>query len=795
MADDSQIRIGLSIDTSGLDAAQGAAQQSATAIAAAYDRVTIAAKNSAQAQAKLGAAAVANLPQSAQAAAILDEYQAELTAAKAALEELTAASAASAPALEKQAIATEAASAATTRLGVSARQGATTGIGMLEGRMMSGNRAAAAFLSTTLGLGPALQMAFPVIGLIALGEVAGRVGKMLYDAFDMGGERARKTAEDIQEVTNSLRMMNDEINVEIDRLTVANEKLEHKPTNGMKLAIDEAILDADRLDQKLDGVLKKIETAIKGMSGSFLQQVVGQQGGTGYEQTMASEHERHLSEQVNTQGELNESTSYYNSLLIRQKELKGWINDTGTSPATTPAYQTELDAVQRLMNAQAQEQQYIKATMDLQGAQTEHQTLVDAHSPKEKESPEVKDQFRIRKKELEDYGRSVEEETKTQEEILNHSMDWQLEEQKFATTQEIADANTVMVTRIDAVKKTEEADRQAAEEWKRTHEEQMRMMQEQTEATLKAIAAADEAQKRQIDHQEKMGKITPQAAAQQKIDMSNVQQAAQVNTLGDQLNATDRVTEPVQYKKIQDEITAAQRKGAAEREQITQQEAEREMQTYMKYAEQTNQALIGGLNEWMTTHKKFTDAMIDAGKHWAVSMIDDIAQVLLKKLELWALEKIMGSGSSESGFTKSTISQNLSVAESATATAAAIAFMENAGAGIGAAVAAAAEMYAAGAPFMLAAGMETGGIVPGRNGQGVPILAHAGEAVLPAPMTSMLMNAAGNGGGGGGHTFNTHSTINATVMDSKGLEGLARRSADANALHLKRAARRMNVTM
>jgi hypothetical protein len=56
------------------------------------------------------------------------------------------------------------------------------------------------------------------------------------------------------------------------------------------------------------------------------------------------------------------------------------------------------------------------------------------------------------------------------------------------------------------------------------------------------------------------------------------------------------------------------------------------------------------------------------------------------------------------------------------------------------------------------------------------------------------MNAAGNGGGGGGHTFNTHSTINATVMDSKGLEGLARRSADANALHLKRAARRMNIT-
>jgi hypothetical protein len=451
------------------------------------------------------------------------------------------------------------------------------------------------------------------------------------------------------------------------------------------------------------------------------------------------------------------------------------------------------------MNAQAQEQQYIKATMDLQGAQTEHQTLVDAHSPKEKESPEVKDQFRIRKKELEDYGRSVEEETKTQEEILNHSMDWQLGEQKFATTQEIADANTVMVTRIDAGKKTEEADRQAAEEWRRTHEEQMRMMQEQTEAALKSTTQQEEEANRIISFREKMGTITPKQAEQEKIAVSYAAENERVGALsaqqaqyhpmegGDQLAA---------YTKIQDEITAAQRKGAAGREQIAQQEAEREMQTYIKYAEQTNQALIGGLNEWMTTHKKFTDAMIDAGKRWAVSMIDDIAEVMLKKLEMWVMDKTIGQSGEKDATAKNadTIASQALVAESAAGMAAAEYAATMAILGPAAAAAAGAAMLGVMQPFVLAASMETGGIVPGRNGQGVPILAHAGEAVLPTPMTSMLMNAAGNGGGGGGHTFNTHSTINATVMDSKGLEGLARRSADANALHLKRAARRMNIT-
>jgi hypothetical protein len=84
--------------------------------------------------------------------------------------------------------------------GVSARQAATSAIGELEGRTLSANRAAATFLSTTLGLGPALQAAFPVLGAIALVDVLYQIVKAATDAADAmvgWGKDAQKAYEDM----------------------------------------------------------------------------------------------------------------------------------------------------------------------------------------------------------------------------------------------------------------------------------------------------------------------------------------------------------------------------------------------------------------------------------------------------------------------------------------------------------------------------------------------------------------------------------------------------------------------
>lgn len=108
-------------------------------------------------------------------------------------------------AIAQATVATEANTAATTG-GVGATRSATAGIGLLEGRMMGSNRAAAAFLSTTIGLGPALQAAFPIIGAAALLSVFYEIGKAaihlienvvtLRDEVEALGEASSRTAKE-----------------------------------------------------------------------------------------------------------------------------------------------------------------------------------------------------------------------------------------------------------------------------------------------------------------------------------------------------------------------------------------------------------------------------------------------------------------------------------------------------------------------------------------------------------------------------------------------------------------------
>ena len=89
---------------------------------------------------------------------------------------------------------------------ISARQAATASISLAEGRMLGANRAAAAFLTTTLGLGPVLQAAFPIIGIAAFATVLYEVGKGAYNLYqnivnlkaeiDALGDASSKTAQE-----------------------------------------------------------------------------------------------------------------------------------------------------------------------------------------------------------------------------------------------------------------------------------------------------------------------------------------------------------------------------------------------------------------------------------------------------------------------------------------------------------------------------------------------------------------------------------------------------------------------
>lgn len=283
----------------------------------------------------------------------------------------------------------EAAETQTLRGNMSARMAASAEMRVLEGSTMGSTRAAAAFLTTIPGIGTALQAAFPIFGAVALGEVIVDVGKKLYDAFDLGGERARKTQEDIRGVNDELNKSSTSLDVQIDKLQQEQAKLEKTPFNGTKLALDEAAEAAQNLSDRLDTVIQKELVALKGMSASVPQRVL--QGGsqTGYEQTMLEEHDKWLGQSKNDQDSLNESVSFHASLVTRLNELQQKqateqeaardAAAAGNSARVTD-YSNEINATQQLLNWQAAEQANIQKTIDLSKQQAATQGARDHHS-------------------------------------------------------------------------------------------------------------------------------------------------------------------------------------------------------------------------------------------------------------------------------------------------------------------------------------------------------------------------------------------------------------------------------
>lgn len=95
---------------------------------------------------------------------------------------------------------------------------------------------------------------------------------------------------------------------------------------------------------------------------------------------------------------------------------------------------------------------------------------------------------------------------------------------------------------------------------------------------------------------------------------------------------------------------------------------------------------------------------------------------------------------------------------------------------------------AAAAAFAAVLAFEKGGVVPGAMGSAVPIIAHSGEAVLPAQLTSRLNDASGGMGGGDVHLHYspTVHAIDSTNM-SDALKGHAEEISSMVMSELRRA--------
>jgi hypothetical protein len=169
MADDGVLLLSTKVDLSGANELAAGVSAAMAKVITAQREVSAQSKALSEVEKELGQAAAAG---SAQAKAAIEEELQALVAKQIALQSAKEAVKALRDSEEEE-VETEVKS-------VSARQAATASLSLAEGRMMGANRAAGTFLATTLGLGPVLQAAFPVIGALALVDVLSQIPK----AFD-----------------------------------------------------------------------------------------------------------------------------------------------------------------------------------------------------------------------------------------------------------------------------------------------------------------------------------------------------------------------------------------------------------------------------------------------------------------------------------------------------------------------------------------------------------------------------------------------------------------------------------
>ena len=167
-----------------------------------------------------------------------------------------------------------AASEAAGRSSVSSSQAASAAIRSLEGGMNGSIRAAEKFLSTIPGIGSALQAAFPVVGALALTGVLAKLGKEVVDFIDKTQKVPKAIEQGFASLELGQRSATAALDVTNDKLENQIAKLEHKPQNNIKLALDEARDSADKFATSMEAAQKRVATLLEqnkiGMVGGFV---------------------------------------------------------------------------------------------------------------------------------------------------------------------------------------------------------------------------------------------------------------------------------------------------------------------------------------------------------------------------------------------------------------------------------------------------------------------------------------------------------------------------------------------
>jgi hypothetical protein len=779
-----ELIVSIKADTSGLSAgladATGQVTASAADMAAAQNAVTAATLRLAQSQELLTNATRGGAGSIKFATQCVDEDTAALRVAQAVLDGFVqseraaaAAAAEAAAAIKAQAKAAAAAAAeaaaANRQLGVSGQQAALGGVRVLEGSLMGSSRAAGMFLSNTLGLGKVLSAAFPVIGALALGAVLIDVGegivKFTEEAEELGntlgtgwldgailqlvglGDQIKKTEKDTVEfeakVDQSIERQKEiqasitgikegpvaEAQAKADILTANNRTLDTTLTMlreqlrlEQAIANDPSLKAATRGDSVgglfMKGIAKFAPTGLAGLPAgeSAIPEVAAQNAAKTQAQIDATL--QHMAENAQKITEL--TLAVVPKPPAADKTLAGATDNMPGQIA-----RAQIDAAHAadaaLPVAARINAEYLKE-LDL------HKQ--NAAASKEGTAAEremlrvIEDEGSVRKRDSALFTAGTAELKKNQEEIAKAA-----EEQ---------------------AKHQSEIEKHAVEEFKRAQEERVSAARETAEAEIKAADDTFEAREREIKFEETLGRISHQRATQELLDAENTKAAMMTLALRKEQQIFDPTNGPKElqeFTSVEDKITAEARKAALQREQITQQEAQKFNQAWKKASATFNSDMTTAFNAW-ATHSQ------TAGQAWGhmlgemeLQMADFVIKTILQKAEQWAEIKVMDAlgfaTAKATGGVANVAAAASNAAVAATGAAAAMAAIPVVGPAL--AVGAATTMTASMAPFIGMAGdYDTGGMLPTMsmafNRSGSP------ERILSPSQTSNFESMVNNGG-------------------------------------------------
>jgi Lambda phage tail tape-measure protein (Tape_meas_lam_C) len=185
---------------------------------------------------------------------------------------------------------------------VSSMQATSGALRDLTGRWETNTRAVERFLATTLGLGPALQAAFPIAGGIAVGGMIVDLGSKTAKFFKDVSEAPEKLNTAFRDLNAPMRLANDELHASTDRLLNDIAKMSGHQQNALAVFLDDARIAADHLADALDKDLENVSKLTKEYELGSLKAFITEQAPTSGD-TAADEAFRKNIAAINEEGQ------------------------------------------------------------------------------------------------------------------------------------------------------------------------------------------------------------------------------------------------------------------------------------------------------------------------------------------------------------------------------------------------------------------------------------------------------------------------------------------------------------